>query len=56
MHGLRLLSRKSVVWFHTPSAEYCCRRLFMPLKLMFGSETMGVSFGLGLSEDLEMDE
>ena len=50
------LSSKSIVWSDKLSAEYCCWRPSMLLRLMFDSDTMGVGFGLGLSKDLGMGE
>ena len=49
--GPWLLSSKSIVWPDKPSAEYCCQKPSVLLKLMFDPDTMGVGFGFGLSID-----
>ena len=56
MPSFWLLSSKLVVLSDKPSAEYCCWKPSMLLRLIFDFDTVDVGFGLGLPKDLEMGE
>ena len=45
-----------IVWANKRSAEYCCWRFSITLKLTYIFDTMVVDFSFVVSEDLEMEE